>query len=95
MKKMKAKGVKTVAVFLTGRPSGVDRLIDLADAFVVAWLPGSEGGGVADVLVAGENGKANFDFQGRLPFAWPANGGTADTPAARALQTRVRPELLG
>jgi beta-glucosidase len=79
---MKAKGVKTVAVFLTGRPSGVDRLIDLADAFVVAWLPGSEGGGVADVLVAAKNGKAAYDFTGRLPFSWPANGGTADKPAA-------------
>ena len=79
---MKSKGVKTVAVFLTGRPSGVDRLIDLADAFVVAWLPGSEGGGVADVLVAKGNGKAAYDFTGRLPFAWPANGGTDSKPAA-------------
>ena len=79
---MKAKGVKTVAVFLTGRPSGVDRLIDLADAFVVAWLPGSEGGGVADVLVATGNGKAAYNFTGHLPFAWPANGGTASKPAA-------------
>ena len=79
---MKAKGVKTVAVFLTGRPSGLDLLIDLADAFVVAWLPGSEGGGVADVLVAKGNGKAGYDFTGRLPFSWPANGGTASKPAA-------------
>ena len=81
LEKMKAAGVKSVAVFLTGRPAGVDNLLDLADAFVVAWLPGSEGAGVADVLVPGENGTANFDFQGRLPFAWPANGGTANAPA--------------
>ena len=80
-KQMKAKGVKTVAVFLTGRPSGVDQLIDMSDAFVVAWLPGSEGAGVADVLVAGKDGKPAFDFSGSLPFAWPRNGGTARQPA--------------
>lgn len=78
---MKAKGVKTVAVFLTGRPSGVDQLIDMADAFVVAWLPGSEGAGVADLLIGGDNRQSNFDFTGRLPFAWPRNGGTAKQPA--------------
>ena len=37
-------------------------MIDLADAFVVAWLPGSEGSGVADVLVAKGNGKAGYDL---------------------------------
>ena len=78
---MKAKGVKTVAVFLTGRPSGVDQLIDLSDAFVVAWLPGSEGGGVADLLVSNNNGQSSYDFSGRLPFAWPSNGGTAEQAA--------------
>lgn len=78
---MKAKGVKTVAVFLTGRPSGVDQLIDLSDAFVVAWLPGSEGGGVADLLVSNNNGQSSANFSGRLPFAWPANGGTAEQAA--------------
>ena len=81
LKNMKAKGVKTVAVFLTGRPAAVDEIIDLVDAFVVAWLPGSEGAGVADVLVAGKDRKPSFDFSGRLPFAWPRNGGTADKPA--------------
>ena len=83
---MQAKGVKTVAVFLTGRPSGIDRVIDAADAFVVAWLPGSEGGGVADVLVANDEGKPSHDFTGRLPFAWPADGGTATKPAAVRFQ---------
>ena len=83
---MQAKGVKIVAVFLTGRPSGIDRLIDAADAFVVAWLPGSEGGGVADVLVAKDKSKPFHDFTGRLPFAWPADGGTATKPAAVRFQ---------
>jgi beta-glucosidase len=65
LKKYKAEGIKTVAVFLSGRPLWVNNHINAADAFVAAWLPGSEGGGVADVLF----GKA--DFKGKLPFSWP------------------------
>jgi beta-glucosidase len=65
LKKYKTEGIKTVAVFLSGRPLWVNSHINNADAFVAAWLPGSEGGGVADVLF----GKA--DFKGKLPFSWP------------------------
>ena len=71
MKSLKNSGIPVVAVFLTGRPRGVDEAIELADAFVVAWLPGSEGAGVADVLVASKKG---YDFKGRLPFQWPQTG---------------------
>jgi beta-glucosidase len=48
-------------------------LINQADAFVAAWLPGTQGRGIADVLVAGADGKTLRDFTGRLPFAWPAD----------------------
>ncbi len=65
LKKYKAEGIKTVAVFLSGRPMWVNSHMNAADAFVAAWLPGSEGGGVADVLF----GKA--DFKGKLSFSWP------------------------
>ena len=67
MKRLKAEGVPVVAVFLSGRPLWVNRHINAADAFVAAWLPGSEGEGVADLLF----GKA--DFRGKLPFSWPAD----------------------
>jgi beta-glucosidase len=50
LKKYRADGIKTVAVFLSGRPLWVNSHINASDAFVAAWLPGSEGGGVADVL---------------------------------------------
>jgi beta-glucosidase len=50
LKAYKARGVPTVAVFLSGRPLWVNRELNAADAFVAAWLPGSEGAGVADVL---------------------------------------------
>ena len=65
LKKYRAAGIRTVAVFLSGRPLWVNRYLNLSDAFVAAWLPGSEGGGVADVLF----GQA--DFKGVLPFSWP------------------------
>ena len=72
MRKLKAQGIPVVAVMLSGRPLWVNPMINAADAFVAAWLPGSEGEGVADVLLAGKDGKAAHDFTGTLSFAWPA-----------------------
>jgi beta-glucosidase len=54
-----------VVVLITGRPLPITSLINTADAFVVAWLPGSEGAGVADVLF----GKVKPT--GKLPHTWP------------------------
>jgi beta-glucosidase len=71
--RLKSQGVPVVIVFLSGRPMFTGKLINQADAFVAAWLPGTQGTGVADVLVAGANGKAAREFTGRLPFAWPAD----------------------
>jgi beta-glucosidase len=45
--------------------------INASDAFVAAWLPGSEGGGVADVLFKAPDGTVPYDFHGKLSFAWP------------------------
>ncbi len=67
-------GAPVVSVLLTGRPLEAVQAIEGSDAFVVAWLPGTEGGGVADVLVGGEGGRARYRFSGRLPFAWPSCG---------------------
>jgi beta-glucosidase len=60
-----AEGIPVVAVLVSGRPLVINREIELASAFVAAWLPGSEGAGVADVLFG------DHDFQGRLSFSWP------------------------
>jgi beta-glucosidase len=68
---LKQRGIPVVAVLLTGRPLWITPELNLADAFVVAWLPGSEGGGVADVLFRKSDGQVNFDFTGRLSFSWP------------------------
>lgn len=72
LRRLKEAGVPTVAVFLSGRPLWVAPELEVADAFVAAWLPGSEGGGVADVLLARADGAINHDFSGKLPFSWPA-----------------------
>jgi beta-glucosidase len=71
---LKSQGIPVVVVFLSGRPLFTGKLINQADAFVAAWLPGTQGRGVADVLVAGVGGKPLRDFTGRLPFAWPSDG---------------------
>ncbi|WP_299309730.1 glycoside hydrolase family 3 protein [uncultured Croceicoccus sp.] len=73
LKQLKARGIPVVSVFLSGRPMFVSPEINASDAFVAAWLPGSQGAGVADVLVARANGAPARDFTGRLPFAWPAD----------------------
>ena len=69
----KAQGIPVVSVFLSGRPMFVGPELEASDAFVAAWLPGSQGGsGLAEVLVAGADGRTKRDFTGSLSFAWPA-----------------------
>ena len=72
LRKFREAGIPTVAVLLSGRPLWMGRELALADALVAAWLPGSEGGGLADVIVGDASGKPRHDFAGRLGFGWPA-----------------------
>lgn len=64
-------GRPVVSVFLSGRPMWTNPEINASDAFIAAWLPGSEGAGVADLLFQSEPG---YDFTGRLSYSWPADG---------------------
>ena len=64
-------GIPTVAVFLSGRPMVVNRELAQSNAFIAAWLPGSEGAAVADLLFADPDGKPRYQFTGRLSFSWP------------------------
>ncbi|WP_044831839.1 glycoside hydrolase family 3 protein [Thalassomonas actiniarum] len=72
---LKAQGIKVVSVFISGRPLWVNAELNQSDAFVAAWLPGSEGRGVSEVLFSKANGEINYDFVGKLPFSWPASDG--------------------
>jgi beta-glucosidase len=62
---LKKNSRKVVVILVTGRPLIITDELPKWDAFVVAWLPGSEGGGVGDVLFGNEN------FVGTLPLSWP------------------------
>ena len=61
-------GIPVVSVFLSGRPMWSNPEINSSDAFVAAWLPGSEGGGISDMLFQSD---PSYDFSGRLAFSWP------------------------
>lgn len=65
------KGKPVVTVLLSGRAVYANDLINLSDAFVAAWLPGTEGKGIADVLFRNAAGGINNDFRGTLSFSWP------------------------
>ncbi len=62
-------GKPVILVMITGRPLIIDTEIPWCKAIVAAWLPGSEGGGVADVLFG------DYDFTGTLSHTWPASAG--------------------
>ncbi|WP_127026350.1 glycoside hydrolase family 3 protein [Rheinheimera mangrovi] len=82
LKKLKADGIPVVTVFLTGRPLWVNPELNQSDAFVAAWLPGTAGQAVAEVLFKTAAGEIQHDFKGKLPFSWPK---TADqTPLNQA-----------
>jgi beta-glucosidase len=70
---LKKIGIPVVSVFLSGRPMFVNPEINASNAFVAAWLPGSQGDGIADVLVAGKDGKPKRGFTGKLSFPWPSD----------------------
>ncbi len=72
IRRLHSAGVKTISVFFSGRPLYVNEEISKSDAFVAAWLPGSEGAGIVDVLVGDEAGMPIYDFQGTLSYSWPA-----------------------
>jgi len=66
-----SRGIPVVTVMVSGRPLVTNPEIEASSAFVAAWLPGSEGQGVADVLFG------DYPFNGKLSFSWPK---TANTP---------------
>ncbi len=62
--KQQNSGKKIITVFISGRAMETSSLINNSDAFVAAWLPGSEGAGIADVLFG------DYPFTGKLPRKW-------------------------
>ncbi len=61
---MKASGIPVVVIVVSGRPLKLGDVLSQADAVIAAWLPGTEGEGVTDVLFGG------YRPTGKLPFTW-------------------------
>ncbi len=76
IQRIAATGVPVVTLLISGRPLVVNAELDASTAFVVGWLPGSEGQGVAEVLFG------HYGFAGRLPLPWPKRPNTDSGGAA-------------
>ncbi len=81
IERIAARGIPVVTVFVSGRPVITDAEIAASQAFVAAWLPGSEGGGVADVLFG------EVPFRGRLGFDWAGVDGKTRFTLGHGLST--------
>src|SRR5580658_8293274 len=68
---LKKSGVPVVAIIYSGRPMILDGILDQADAVVAAWLPGTEGDGLTDILFG------SHKPTGKLSFTWPAGDSTS------------------
>ena len=78
LQRLESEGIPVVSVFLSGRPLWVNPELNASDAFIAAWLPGTEGKGIADVLFRNGDHEIVHDFTGRLSFSWPR--GPLQTP---------------
>lgn len=65
--RVKDRSQKVVVIILSGRPLIITEQLDLADAWIAAWLPGTEGQGVTDVIFGDK------PFSGKTPFSWPSS----------------------
>jgi beta-glucosidase len=65
VQRMKQAGLRTVVVLVVGRPMIIEPILTVADAIVVAWLPGTEAAGITDVLFG------DIKPTGKLPHSWP------------------------
>ncbi|MBN1959863.1 MAG: glycoside hydrolase family 3 protein [Deltaproteobacteria bacterium] len=72
LQRVSGKAVPVVTIFISGRPLYTNKEINHSDAFIAAWLPGTEGAAVAEMLFY--YNKGSDDFTGKLPFSWPKNG---------------------
>ena len=84
VQRLRHSGIPVVTVFLSGRVRGITPELQASNAFVAAWLPGTEGGGIADVLFRNNKGAVNYDFIGKLSYAWPSGGQQSASSASDA-----------
>jgi beta-glucosidase len=71
LQRLRTAGVPVVSIFLSGRPLWTTPEIEASDAFVAAWLPGTEGDGIAEVIFRDLDESVGNNFSGQLSFSWP------------------------
>jgi len=87
VEKAKSAGAPVVTVLISGRPLILGNALDASDAFLAAWLPGTEGQGVADVLFG------DYKPTGKLPRQWPRNNeGLATAARQSAMSAPLFPQ---
>ena len=65
LRKVKNSNLPHVVILISGRPMIINEVLNESDGFIAAWLPGTEGGGVSDVIFG------DYNFTGRLSMTWP------------------------
>ncbi|MBQ8278529.1 MAG: glycoside hydrolase family 3 protein [Roseburia sp.] len=66
--------IPVVAILIGGRSLDISEYMDMFDGIIMAWLPGTEGAGIADVLFG------EYDFTGKLTYTWRENPGDPESP---------------
>ena len=88
---LRESGIPVITLLMSGRPMFINPELNLSDAFIASWLPGTEATGIADVLFTDAQGNAVYDMTGRLSFSWPGgaiNPANAEAPVAADLFDR-------
>ena len=85
LNRVKGRGAPVITIFFSGRPAYVNKELNRSDAFVAAFLPGTEAGSIADLLFRDARGRTGRGFTGKLSYSWPAAGcqtplNVGDTP---------------
>lgn len=65
--------IPVIAIIIAGRPLDITEYMDMFDGIIMAWLPGTEGAGIADVLFG------EYDFSGKLTYTWRENPGDPES----------------
>lgn len=87
-------GIPVVTILYSGRPLWINPALNKSSAFIAAFLPGTQAGALADLIVSGTP-EPQFDFQGRLPFPWPAYSDHFDVCAESPMRAPLFPFGFG
>ena len=84
-------GIPVITLLMSGRPMFINPELNLSDAFVASWLPGTEAAGMTDVLFSDNQGAPVYEMTGRLSFSWPGgavNPANSESPVGADLFDR-------